>query len=401
MQYGGVTKKTIESAVKSASNKVVTDVAEFNGVARNAIKGYKFEQKKGVSATPPIFKTEIEYQNSFQRIIAFSKKYLSDDINYIIYHDFNNDGIMSAFSAWRYLVKDHGKEDIQFNGLKPALGTGEIVVTPIRKILGDLSGKNVLILDLSYNKKTLDAIREVASSLIIIDDHSTTVGDENEGVFVSEIHATCSQTWKFFYPTQPVPQVIMLVGISDKKIFVPFASFSHLFNTAMGIRFFNNVRLKGKHNFIHGGLFDQLDEVVDQRGDFYVFIGRYMEEFKDNVKLEIANNARAVDFQGFRVGALNFDSPALAKVVARQIITNFRKSKTPIDFAVLWAYHYTTGEYRVQLIDDHQQTRLNMGDLAKRLGAKGGAERAGGGHPHVGNFYWKRDIRELFEKKFL
>ncbi len=53
--------------------------------------------------------------------------------------------------------------------------------------------------------------------------------------------------------------------------------------------------------------------------------------------------------------------------------------------------------YRVQLIDDHHQNRINLGDLARKLGARGGTDKGGGGHFHVGNFYWKKDIFDLFK----
>ena len=46
-----------------------------------------------------------------------------------------------------------------------------------------------------------------------------------------------------------------------------------------------------------------------------------------------------------------------------------------------------------------------MGIMARKLGAIGGTVKGGGGHPHIGNFYWKHDknhdIWDLFTKKYI
>ena len=79
------------------------------------------------------------------------------------------------------------------------------------------------------------------------------------------------------------------------------------------------------------------------------------------------------------------------------MMTNFKNMGQNVDFAVLWGYEYSTTPpaFRVQLIDDHAQTRLNMHDIAVKLAKIGGHPKGGGGHAHVGNFYWGRPIEEL------
>ena len=132
-----------------------------------------------------------------------------------------------------------------------------------------------------------------------------------------------------------------------------------------------------------------------------------MQEVQENLKEQIARNAQIRNFQGFKVGVLNFNAPGLSKRVGRQIISNMKKRGQHIDFAVLWGYEYTYNvqAYRVQIIDDHQQTRIYMERLAKVLGKKGGHRKGGGGHPHAGNFYWphkkNQDIWDLFTKNYL
>ena len=46
-----------------------------------------------------------------------------------------------------------------------------------------------------------------------------------------------------------------------------------------------------------------------------------------------------------------------------------------------------------------------MNDIAYKLGKIGNHPKGGGGHPHVGNFYWpkteKQDIWDLFKKQYI
>ena len=72
---------------------------------------------------------------------------------------------------------------------------------------------------------------------------------------------------------------------------------------------------------------------------------------------------------------------------------------------MLWAYEHNKNLYRIQLIDDHYQTAINLGNIARELGKIGETKMGGGGWPHIGNFYWPRtkdkDIWDLFTKKYI
>ena len=107
-------------------------------------------------------------------------------------------------------------------------------------------------------------------------------------------------------------------------------------------------------------------------------------------------------FQGYCVGVLNFNAPAINKKVALQIISNMEKRNTPVDFALTWGYEYTSQAYRIGLISrPWERDNINLGKIAKKLGEQGGHRKKGGGHPHVGNFYWPKkrgqDIWDLFD----
>ena len=175
----------------------------FNRILEEAVKDVKL--KNGKTSKSP-YSTEKEYQDSFSDILAFEKQFTDKekkDINMIIFHDSNNDGVISAYLAWKYLVKEN-KKDIKFFQMKP--GKGDRVDSRIENLKGQLEGSNVLVLDLDYNKVTIDFLRNNSKSLIFIDDHMEKTGNNNmmggaakESIFIGKNHAAVAYTWKFFY----------------------------------------------------------------------------------------------------------------------------------------------------------------------------------------------------------
>ena len=80
-------------------------------------------------------------------------------------------------------------------------------------------------------------------------------------------------------------------------------------------------------------------------------IGHYYDELANNIKEQVARNARKATFQGHPVYVLNYNDPVLSRMVARQMLTNAQKAGDNIHFAVLWGYEYTSNAYRVQLVN--------------------------------------------------
>jgi hypothetical protein len=377
------------------NNRKKTTGQNFNKLASNAVAKYEFKNDKNVTKSK--YKTEKEYQDSFDDILKFEKEFTDKqkkDINVVIFHTDNNDGVISAYITWRYLVLEN-KKDVKFVGMKPAKGKG--IDRRVQNIINDIKDKNVLILDLDYNNEVLDYIKNNTKEMIVIDDHHGGAPYKDSKVFVGQNHAAVAYTWKFFYPKEKVPKLVMYVDDSDAKLFLPFIPFTDLFTSALGFRFVHNI-------FMPAGpqSFEKMHQLFkDDNVNFFIFLGRYYEETRNYLKDQIAINAREQNFQGYKVAALNFNAPALSKPVGRQIISNFAAKGTPIDFAVLFGYEFTVGAWRVQLIDDHKQNKISMKEIAEKLGKAGGHERGGGGHPHVGNFYWKGDIFDLFKKKYI
>ena len=393
-------KMKINLNISNNSDNGLNTEFNFNNALTRAVNTPKFKVRKNSINNKKAYNN---YEDSFDDILLFRKKFTKreiDDINVIIYHNENNDGMFSAAIAYHYLMENSSKNDVNVTliGEKP----GKF------NFRDRIIGKNVLILDLSLKSEFLNDIIRLSKSYIVIDDHSKTLLN-NEFIFNGSNHSACGYTWKFFYSKVSIPNTILYIDSSDGKLFLSFIpkSYSTLFTQSSGIRYTHS---KSKEIMIRkqtGDFFIELWNVLndDKKINMLIAIGHYYHEFSENLKEQIAINAVPMNFQGYRVGILNFNSPLLSKPVGRQIITNFKNKGMQIDFAVLWGYEYTSNAYRIQLIDDHKQTRIRMDEIAQRLGSIGGSPKGGQGHPHVGNFYWpknnNRDIWDLFTKQYL
>ena len=381
---------------------------DFNKILKDCVKDVKLRNGKNKSGHKYGFDTEKDYQDSFGKLLDFRKKFKDKqlkDIDTIVYHDENNDGMMSAAIVYNYLVNDHNKSesDITFFPTKPNRN-----FKPNNNYFGD---KNIIILDLAYSSETMKQFHDIARSVIVIDDHkeNANVGSKYDAVFTGDgEHAAISYTWKFFYSKKDVPLIVQYVDDSDGKLFLPFTPFSHALSVGIGMRFTHSksgkiVRNRRKNP---DKILEQLANIISGNNlNFWVYIGTYMQEMLNGLKDQIALNAKPATFQGYSVGVLNFNAPALTKQVGRQIITNFKQRGEHIDFAVLWGYEYTANAYNVTLMDDHHQTNINIGQICFELGKIGGHFKGGFGHAHDGHFYWphnnEHDIWELFKKKFI
>jgi hypothetical protein len=377
----------------------------------NCMKKYKIMNPKLQSNYT--YNSKEEYDKSFkdEKILEFSKKIKDSDkksINYVIYNNGNADGLFCAYVAWRYLYLDNSIDFIRFDP-KPPPREGGI---DKRIKTEDISGKNVLIVDISYNKETINEITKHAKSIILIDDHiATKVSDTSKKFeqFVGKVHGACAYTWKFFYPNEEIPEVIQTIDIQDRPLTLSYIPFPQLIKSSIDFRFVHNKTSgfhKQKFDF-KNGMFPQLHDIVVMNDvNFYIAIGKYFEEVTENIKEQIAQNAQLATFQGHPVAVLNHIDPVMVKKIRRQIFTNFKEKGVKIDFVVMWSFQYSNGYYNIQMgeyEDGPNPPQFDIPGMVNKLKKISGL--SGGGSQYIGNFYWPRnkkmDIWDLFEKKYI
>lgn len=397
---------------KKTSNPLNRIIKPFN---KELLKYSKKNNKNNLEE----FKNEIkDYENSFDDIIKFSKKITLSKkkrINCIIYNADKSDGVMSANIIVKYLTENKVADDILIIPAKPFSGIG-FVNKRLEKYESKIKGRNVIILDLQYNKENIIYIQSLAKDIIVIDDHPVGENQVSEGNgnrekhFIGDGHASVAYTWKFFYPKVDVPLYAQIIDNDDRKLRLSYLSKYRNISVFYNYRIFHSPYLqKFGIKFDKVADFELLDTVIsDEYKNISNIIGHYYDELSNNIKEQVARNARFSYFEGHPVYVLNYNDPVLTTMVARQMLSNAKVKGDNIDFAVLWGYEYTNQCYRVYLAEFHGgKPKHNLPYIAKTLGNLGKTGKGGGGAKYVGNFYWPRgngkDIWDLFGKtaKFL
>lgn len=118
----------------------------------------------------------------------------------VLYHGNCPDGFGAAYAAWKKYGDDAEYIPVQY---------GE----PIR---ADLAGHDVLIVDFSYPRDQLEALRAHAASLLVIDHHKT-AAEALDGLpyAIFDMHKSGAVlTWEHLH-AQPVPPLLLYVQDRD------------------------------------------------------------------------------------------------------------------------------------------------------------------------------------------
>ena len=113
-------------------------------------------------------------------------------VDCVIYHANCTDGFGSAFSAWK-LLGNRAEYHACAHGTKPP----------------NVKGKNVVILDFSFDNKTTKKLIKDANNLLVIDHHKSAMvelHDISNTIFdMSKSGATMA--WEFFHPGKEPPSL--------------------------------------------------------------------------------------------------------------------------------------------------------------------------------------------------
>lgn len=335
-----------------------------------------------------VFRTPEEYDESFSNMIKFQKQFTEkqkQSFDVVLYHGGNLDGTLSAYLYWEYITKGGTEEKkIEFIARRPDFRKGTQVAPLIQQILPQLKGKNILMVDLFYNRQTYEAISNEANFMVAIDDHHDDSLKDLPNHFSADKHATVGVVWKFFHPELPVPYFIQYVDSDDAKLFLAYLPEINAYVTAMYVRFVKNQKKWSYYQSNITEMFKEIHEVMSgpatQGVNFLIVLGRAMQQFRENMKMEIAHQASPAVFQGYKVYVLNFSLPGMTKLVAKHIASIHKDAA----FAVVWHYNMQRRMFDVTLSSDHDTTKskdqqVDLNELAKKLGK-------GGGHFHSARF---------------
>lgn len=332
------------------------------------------------------YKTEEEYDNSLKNSVIFSKKFTDEQkksLNVIVFNKTNADGVMSGYIPWNYIT-DGGITQTEIKVLSSNPNFQKFgVAKEILAIESYLVGKNVIIVDLSFNKDTLEYINKKANFFVFIDNHRSEEVATLPYVYITDTgskelsnHAACAAVWKFFYPDEPVSYVIQSIDSGDAKLYLKYLPDPSPINTALAVKFVKN-QTKPEYNTNPITLFKDLHDFLTegtslQALNFLAVLGQVMERFAENMKLEIASKAYPATFKtadkNYKVYVLNYAQPGLQKRVAKYIASQHQDA----DFSVLWFYNHREQSFDITLSSSHRPGEsTDLVKIAKSIGYSG------------------------------
>ena len=344
------------------------------------------------------FKTEKEYQESFNDIISFSKSITikqKNDIDIVMFHINNEDGLMGAYYIFKHF---EDKKELIFLPTKPS-SSNTMLNYRIQKYNNILKDKNIIIVDLSFGKANYDYLSEICKSIIIIDDHprknNILTKYKNINYFIGDNkHCASVYTFKFLNPKKDIPLDLIYIDNNDRKLQLPFIN-SALYRY---VTVYNNFKVIHSPyltiKFTCNSDFKKLDSLLfDISFDYKCLIGKIYDEVCNNIKLQVVQNAVKKSFCGHSVYILNYNDPVLYKMVSREMFTFAERKGDNIDFVVLFGWEFTANAYKIFVSEKHTGKPPKHTTILNNILNKYGklTSKSGMVAQYVLNFYYPHD----------
>jgi len=257
-------------------------------------------------------------------------------VNFVIYHADCSDGFGAAYSAWK-LLGDRAQYHAAKYGEPPP----------------NVTGKNVVILDFSYDNATTKSLIKEANSLIVIDHHKSAMVELHDVSCTrfDMTHSGAMLAWKFFHPGKESPRMIKY--IEDRDLWNWQLPYSKEFAAAFDMVPFD---------------FEEFDKYLDDSAiDNAQERGAYILAYSKTVISKIAKHAVARKLFGKNVLVVN--SPHWMSEIGAAL-------SPKCDFAVIWYHDHESLQAKVSLRAHHDDA--DVSEIAKKFG--------GGGHRLAAGF---------------
>ena len=274
----------------------------------------------------------------------------ASSINCVIYHADCTDGFGAAYSAWK-LLGNRAEYFASKHGTKPP----------------SVKGKNVVILDFSFDNKTTKKMIKDANDLLVIDHHKSAMVELHD---ITNTHFDMSKSgamlaWEFFHPGKDAPKFIQY--IMDRDLWRWELPYSKEFSAAFDMVPFEFEEFE---KFEDDSVFD--DSV--KRGSFIL-------AYSKTVVKKVCEKASARKIDGKDVLVVN-SSHWMSEIGARLA--------PDCDFAVIWYYDHNDKNIKVSLRAFHD--KIDVSEISKKY--KGGGHKKAAGFTLPGDF----KIEDLFDK---
>ena len=256
----------------------------------------------------------------------------------IVFHAPCPDGFGAAYAAWRRFGEAADYVGVDY-GLVPEL---------------DVHGRDVYLLDFSFPRPRLEAMRQSARTLIILDHHKTAQEDLEgfPGAVFDMTRSGARLAWEHFHPGRPLPR--LLAHVEDRDLWnwqLPESAdfLAYLDTLPFDFRAWDELARLGA---------DELCEIL--------VIGRHMNAKYDSLAEAMAREAEPVTFCGVLGSKLNTSFLFTSKVGHLVYSANGT-------FALLWSIG--KGSLCVSLRAG--KGSVDVAAMARRFGGGGHAAAAG------------------------
>jgi nanoRNase/pAp phosphatase (c-di-AMP/oligoRNAs hydrolase) len=260
----------------------------------------------------------------------------------VIYHKNCPDGFASAWSAWKKFGDTASYMVASYGDLAPEA----------------IEGKEVYVLDFSYNAEQLPILESKAKRLVVIDHHKGAeahVKATKEHVFELD-HSGAYLSWQYFHPDTKVPNFIDYLSDGDINIYTkPDAHTicTYICSTPKTFADFERV-------------YEEMED--ESKRASVIEKGKLLESYKDFVLEPALNSIHFINLSGTVVPAINCVFPMDEK---SDLLHRVYDRYPPVSFS----YRYDEGEWKCSL---RSNGSFDCTVLAKKFG--------GSGHPGASGF---------------
>lgn len=271
-------------------------------------------------------------------------------VDLVIYHGNCTDGFGAAYAAWKLLG-----DRAEYHAAKYGAPTP------------NMSGKNVVVLDFSYDNTTTKRLMKEAKSFFIIDHHKSAMIELHDVTCTrfDMNHSGAMLAWKFFHPGKDAPRLIKF--IEDRDLWKWEIPYSKEFSAAFDMVPFD---------------FEEFSKFEDDSAvDDAIKRGSYILAYSKTVISKIAKHASSRQMDGKEVLVVN--SPHWMSEIGNAL-------SPKCDYALIWYYDHASRQVKVSLRAHHEDA--DVSEVAKKYG--------GGGHRKASGFALPADvsIESIFDK---
>lgn len=281
-----------------------------------------------------------------------------NDFDIILYHKDCNDGVASAFVAWKYLKNK--KKNSNKSKYIPILHYDYKLIKNI------ITNKKVLMLDICFNNNDMMKLLKRVSKLTLIDHHKSTLEYDCleliDNKYIDINYSASVLAWKYFFQKKSIP--LLLQYIQDNDLWINKIKYTKEFNI-----WYSSLKYTHRH-------FNDINKLLSSRkikkgiksyGIKYKKLNDTMIEKEiNNCTIKLCKINNTLYFIGYSTSSHN-DS-----IIGDKILEKY----TCLDFSVIFSFDNVNNYTYVSLYSTNN--KQDVSKIAEYFG--------GGGHRNAAGF---------------